>query len=176
MILGQPGQTIGVVGGGQLGRMFVLEARRAGYKVVIFTDEPPESPASEVADFEINAPYTDLAAAADFARRVSVVTYEFENVPGEFLAQLEARGVSISSMPHGPADAARTASAKNCSCVPMAFPVPRSSWSIPLRPCGAAITDIPMPCVLKTADFGYDGKGQIKILDAAPVGEFLGAA
>ena len=169
MIL-QPGHTIGVVGGGQLGRMFVLEARRAGYQVVVFTDEPPGSPAGQVADFEINAPYTDAAASADFARRVDIVTYEFENVPVEFLSQIESSGVPVRP------GIAALATCQNrereklflrshgIPCAP--FAVVDSAASL-----RSAVDQIGLPCVLKTADFGYDGKGQIKIHDAAQCAE-----
>jgi 5-(carboxyamino)imidazole ribonucleotide synthase len=169
MIL-QPGQTIGVVGGGQLGRMFVVEARRAGYRVVVFTDEPPGSPAGQVADFEINAPYTDRAAAEDFARRVAVATYEFENIPAWFLAQLEEFGVPV--RPGRPAleTCQNREKEKNffrllgIPCAP--FRVVDS-----LDGLREAVAAIGAPCVLKSADGGYDGKGQVKIRDAAQVDE-----
>jgi len=81
----QPGQTLGIIGGGQLGRMLAREARRSGYRVVVFTDEYPPSPAGQLADREINAPYFDPEAAAQFIREADVVTMEFENIPGAFL-------------------------------------------------------------------------------------------
>ena len=76
-----PPSTIGVLGGGQLGRMLAIEARRCGYRVVIFTDEPKGCPAGQVADVEINAPYSDSAALKTFLDQVDVVTAEFENIP-----------------------------------------------------------------------------------------------
>ncbi|CAN5329102.1 hypothetical protein BH09PLA1_BH09PLA1_13430 [soil metagenome] len=75
-----PGQTIGILGGGQLGRMFAIAARRMGYRVHAL-DPTPDGPAGQVADYEINAPYDDLDAARRFAFGVDVVTFEFENVP-----------------------------------------------------------------------------------------------
>ena len=73
----QPGQTVGIVGGGQLGRMLAREARRKGYRVVVFTDEYPPSPAGQLATREINAPYYDPEATASFLSEVDVVTAEF---------------------------------------------------------------------------------------------------
>ena len=75
-----PGATIGVLGSGQLGRMFAIAARRMGYRVHTFSPES-DTPTGQVAEFEINSPYLDLDRVKDFARGVSVVTFEFENVP-----------------------------------------------------------------------------------------------
>ena len=75
-----PGSTVGILGGGQLGRMFGIAARRMGYRVHAF--EPnPDSPAGQISDVEINAPYTDSLALERFARRVDVISFEFENIP-----------------------------------------------------------------------------------------------
>jgi len=75
-----PGSTVGILGGGQLGRMFGIAARRMGYRVHAF--EPnPDSPAGQISDVEINAPYTDSLALKRFARRVDVISFEFENIP-----------------------------------------------------------------------------------------------
>ncbi|MEZ6044303.1 MAG: hypothetical protein R3C11_01695 [Planctomycetaceae bacterium] len=75
-----PGSCLGVLGSGQLGRMFAIEARRLGYGVHVFSPEA-NSPTMQVADREFVAEYEDLAAIEDFARSVSVITFEFENVP-----------------------------------------------------------------------------------------------
>ena len=77
-----PGSTIGILGGGQLGRMLSQAAAKLGFDVCIFTDEP-DSPASRVSAKTIVGNYLDRAALADFTRRVQVVTTEFENVPAE---------------------------------------------------------------------------------------------
>src|SRR5690349_11036228 len=77
-----PGAAIGVLGSGQLGRMFAIAARRMGYRVHTFSPDV-ESPTGQVADVEVNAPYEDLDAVREFARHVSVITYEFENIPYE---------------------------------------------------------------------------------------------
>ena len=86
-----PGQTLGIVGGGQLGRMAVVEARRAGYRVAVYTDEPNGSPAGQLADTEINASYFDEEARGLFLKEVDVVTVEFENIPAASLAFLAER-------------------------------------------------------------------------------------
>src|SRR5690606_7057642 len=74
-----PGATLGVLGGGQLGRMFTIAARRLGYRVHVLVPET-DTPTGQVADLEVNAEYDYLDAAAAFAKKVSVVTFEFENV------------------------------------------------------------------------------------------------
>src|SRR5829696_1770067 len=75
-----PGSTLGVLGSGQLGRMFAIAARRLGYRVHVFSPDR-DSPTGQVADLEVTAAYEDLEAVARFARGVDVVTFEFENVP-----------------------------------------------------------------------------------------------
>ena len=75
-----PGAAIGVLGSGQLGRMFAIAARRMGYRVHTLSPDE-DTPTGQVADVEIQASYDDLDAVSDFARNVSVVTFEFENVP-----------------------------------------------------------------------------------------------
>src|ERR1043165_9302481 len=79
-----PGRTIGILGGGQLGRMFAIAARRMGYRVHAF-DPTTDCPAGQVADVEVVAAYDDIAAAQRFASHVDVVTFEFENTPAETL-------------------------------------------------------------------------------------------
>jgi 5-(carboxyamino)imidazole ribonucleotide synthase len=75
-----PGATVGVLGSGQLGRMFAVAARRMGYRVHTFSPDT-DTPTGQVADVEIAAPYEDLDAVRAFSRNVDVVTFEFENVP-----------------------------------------------------------------------------------------------
>src|SRR5438876_9867074 len=80
-----PGSTIGVLGGGQLGRMFAMAARRLGYRVHTLSPDH-DTPTGQIADVEINASYDDLAAVRAFAKSVDVVTFEFENVPAAAVA------------------------------------------------------------------------------------------
>ncbi|HWF85981.1 MAG TPA: hypothetical protein VG222_14075, partial [Vicinamibacterales bacterium] len=75
-----PGSTVGVLGGGQLGRMFAMSARRLGYRVHTLSPEQ-DTPTGQIADVEIHAQYDDLDAVRAFAKGVDVVTFEFENVP-----------------------------------------------------------------------------------------------
>src|SRR3954466_844444 len=75
-----PGSTVGVLGSGQLGRMFTIAARRMGYRVHTFSPDT-DTPTGQVADVEITAAYEDLDRVREFASKVSVVTFEFENVP-----------------------------------------------------------------------------------------------
>src|SRR5437762_14232619 len=82
-----PGQTVGILGGGQLGRMFAIAARRLGYRVHAF-DPTSDCPAGQVADVEVCAAYDDQEAARRFAADVDVVTFEFENIPAETLAAI----------------------------------------------------------------------------------------
>ena len=86
-----PGATLGVLGGGQLGRMFTLAARRMGYRVTVFAPED-DTPAGQIAYQEIRAAYDDLDAVRRFAKAVSVVTFEFENVLVETAADLAPGG------------------------------------------------------------------------------------
>jgi 5-(carboxyamino)imidazole ribonucleotide synthase len=160
-ILLNPGGTLGVIGGGQLGRMLTREARRSGYKVVIFTDEYPSCPAGQLADVEINAPYYDPEATAQFIRSVDTVTMEFENIPSEFLETVEQR------LPVFPKRAALETTQnrereknflKKHGIAHAPFRVVDSGASL-----AAALEEIGFPCVLKTAAFGYDGKGQVKL-------------
>ena len=84
-----PGSVLGVLGSGQLGRMFTIAARRMGYRVHTFSPDS-DTPTGQVADVEVTAPYDDLDALRAFARRVAVVTFEFENVPSAATSAIES--------------------------------------------------------------------------------------
>lgn len=159
-----PGSTVGVLGSGQLGRMFALAARRMGYRVHTYSPDS-DTPTGQVADLEIIAGYDDLAKVAEFAQNVSVVTFEFENVPAATAAA--AAGQSI-VRPCG--DVLHTTQNRLREKIFLA----RSGFPItPFRPIGsmqdvrAAVAELGCPAVLKTASFGYDGKGQSKIATLA---------
>ena len=157
----QPGQTLGIIGGGQLGRMTVREARRTGYRTVIFTDEPAGSPAGQLADVEINASYFDDVARERFVKEADVVTMEFENIPSPFLRSLEGR---VPLFPGREAleicqNRQREKEFLKAKGIPhAAFRVVQNADELRM-----AATALGFPCVLKTADFGYDGKGQQKL-------------
>lgn len=157
----QPGRTIGIVGGGQLGRMLTREVRRMGYRAVVFTDEYPPSPAGQLADREINAPYFDPDATAAFIREIDVATPEFENIPGDFLAALEQR------VPVYPGRQALTIcqNREKEKTFLRTQGIPHADFRVvdSGRALGDAVAALGTPCVLKTAAFGYDGKGQRKI-------------
>src|SRR5665213_2659498 len=87
-----PGSTVGVLGGGQLGRMFAMAARRLGYRVHTLAPEH-DTPTGQIADVEINAAYDDLDAVRAFARAVDVVTFEFENVPAAAVAAAQEHAI-----------------------------------------------------------------------------------
>src|SRR5678816_4684052 len=88
-----PGATIGVMGGGQLGRMFAIAARRMGYRVHTFSPDE-DTPTGQLADREVAARYDDEAAVLDFARGVDVLTFEFENIPAQTVEWLSLIHIS----------------------------------------------------------------------------------
>lgn len=155
-----PGGTIGILGGGQLGRMSALAARRMGYKVRTF-DPSASACAAGVAGEHITAEWNDTTALQRFASGCGRITLEFENIPPasvEFLAK---------SVPCHPSanvlaicqNRRREKEFLRASGIPCAnFAVVSS-----LIELQAAVKSIGFPCVLKTADFGYDGKGQVKL-------------
>ncbi|MCS7032989.1 MAG: 5-(carboxyamino)imidazole ribonucleotide synthase [Phycisphaerae bacterium] len=155
-----PGKTIGILGGGQLGRMLAIAARRMGYRVATF-DPTCDCPAGQVADLEINAPYDDLDAARRFAQRADIVTFEFENVPAETLAAIEKlRPVQPSPFV---LQTTRNRLLEKRFLQQHGFPVADFQEVRSLSDLGAAVAALGVPCVLKTAAFGYDGKGQVRI-------------
>ncbi len=159
-----PGSTIGCLGGGQLGRMFALAARKMGYRVYS-VDPTPDSPMGQIADREYNSSFTDLATLFDFARGVDVVTYEFENIPIEALDILAQRALLRPGrhVLHTTQNRQREKEFLKANGFPhVPFRVVNS-----LADLENAVTELGLPCVLKTADFGYDGKGQVKITSAS---------
>ncbi|MCU0886822.1 MAG: 5-(carboxyamino)imidazole ribonucleotide synthase [Rubritepida sp.] len=152
-----PGATIGILGGGQLGRMSAIAAARLGYRAHVFAPEP-DSPGMQVAAARTVAPYEDAAALAAFATAVDVVTFEFENVPAATLAALEGRvpcrpGVGVLAIGQ---DRVREKRFLESVGVPVA------PWAAVSDLAGleAAIARIGLPAVLKTTRLGYDGRGQ----------------
>ncbi len=155
-----PGQTIGILGGGQLGRMFAIAARRMGYRVHAF-DPTHDCPTGQVADVEVNAPYDDVAVAVRFAESVDVVTFEFENVPSQTLAAIEKlRPVRPSPFV---LDTTRHRLKEKDFLSGAGFPVAPYRAVRNADDLKAAVADLGTPCILKTAEFGYDGKGQSRI-------------
>src|SRR5215470_11349047 len=170
-----PGSVIGVLGSGQLGRMFAIAARRMGYRVHTFSPET-DTPTGQVADVEIKAHYDDLIAVHGFASDVDVVTFEFENVPAataqaaaEF-APVRPGGAVLHTTQHRLREKTFLSSA--------GFPVTPFRAVRSLDELRGALQELGAPAVLKTAGWGYDGKGQIRIgrvEDAATVWQQLGS-
>lgn len=155
-----PGSTIGVLGGGQLGRMTALAAAALGYRCHVFSPER-DAPAAQVADEVTVAAYTDRKALAKFAKQVAVITYEFENIPYEPVAEI-ADKVPVRPSP----DVLRIAQDRlrekefiNSIGVGTAKYRPVASFDDLI----GAVEEIGRPAVLKTARMGYDGKGQVPI-------------
>ncbi len=159
------GATIGILGGGQLGRMLSVAASRLGYRCHIF--EPGAAPAGDVAFAVTTAPYEDEAALRAFAASVDVITYEFENVPTSALDLLEAlkpirpnrRALAISQ------DRIAEKSFLNDLGLQTA-PWAAVASEADLR---VAADQLGLPAILKTTRLGYDGKGQVKLEDEAAI-------
>ncbi|MBA2493349.1 MAG: ATP-grasp domain-containing protein, partial [Acidobacteria bacterium] len=161
-----PNSTIGVFGSGQLGRMFTIEARKMGYRVHTFSPAS-DTPTGQVADFELEAEYDNLRAVKDFARTVDVLTFEFENVPSETIetasqfVEVFPRGEILHTTQNRLRE--KTFLAKNN------FPHTPFRYVKSLADLQKSVEEIGFPCVLKTAGFGYDGKGQTKINSVADI-------
>ncbi|MEA3188794.1 MAG: 5-(carboxyamino)imidazole ribonucleotide synthase [Chthoniobacter sp.] len=159
-----PGSKIGVMGGGQLGRMFAIAARKMGYRVHTFSPEE-DTPTGQLADVEISAPFEDYAAVEGFARNVDVITFEFENIPIE---SVEVAGKYCEVRPAGRIlHLAQNRTREKEFLQTNGLPIPQFAHVHDAASLAAAVTKIGTPCVLKTASFGYDGKGQQKIASAA---------
>lgn len=152
----QPGATIGMLGGGQLGRMFCVAAREMGYKVHVYTDEE-KSPAGHISDKLVCASYLDEQALAHFAAEVDVVTLEFENIP------VETINILSRTTPVYPGAetlyVAQNREREKQFLAANGFPVAAFALIKSADQLGA-LEQIGFPAVLKTAGFGYDGKGQ----------------
>jgi 5-(carboxyamino)imidazole ribonucleotide synthase len=169
-----PGATVGVLGGGQLGRMFTLQAHTMGYRVVVL-DPDSRSPAGAVADRHIQAPYDDPQALADLSASCGAITTEFENVPA---AALEA--LSRSALVRPPVEAVATTQdriAEKGFLYSHGFPTARFQPVRDPRELLPALAGVPLPALLKTSRLGYDGKGQALVeteADAARAFERFG--
>jgi 5-(carboxyamino)imidazole ribonucleotide synthase len=163
-----PGATIGVLGSGQLGRMFAIAARRMGYRVHTLSPDN-DTPTGQIADLEIVAAYDDLDAVREFASNVSVVTFEFENVPAP---TAEAAERSAPVRPAGRVLHVTQHRLREKTFLSQAgFPVTPFVAVRSLPELQAALLKLGCPAVLKTAGWGYDGKGQFKIKNAGQADE-----
>jgi 5-(carboxyamino)imidazole ribonucleotide synthase len=167
-----PGAAIGVLGSGQLGRMFAIAARRMGYRVHTFSPDS-DTPTGQVSDYEVKADYTDLDAVREFARGVSVLTFEFENVPAE---TVEAASQHTPVRPSGAVlHTTQHRLREKTFLQRRGFPIAPFRHVASLENLQAALTETGCPAVLKTAGFGYDGKGQTKLLSARDAGAAFAA-
>ncbi|MFD3447586.1 5-(carboxyamino)imidazole ribonucleotide synthase [Microbacteriaceae bacterium 4G12] len=153
-----PGQTIGIIGGGQLGRMMALAAREMGYQIAVL-DPTQNSPCAQIADVEIIAPYSDLDGIKRLAEVSDVITYEFENIDYECLCWLEEhaylpQGSQLLQITQNRFTEKNAITKAGLSVAPYRLVRTESDLQ-------QAIADFSYPCVLKTATGGYDGKGQV---------------
>jgi 5-(carboxyamino)imidazole ribonucleotide synthase len=155
-----PGSTVGVLGSGQLGRMFAIAARQMGYRVHTFSPDT-DTPTGQVADKEVTAPYDDLDAVREFAKNVSVVTFEFENVPA---ATAAAAAEFAPVRPGGEVlHVTQHRLREKTFLATHGFPVTPFRAVQSVDDVRAAVREHGPAAVLKTASFGYDGKGQSKV-------------
>lgn len=158
-----PGSTIGILGGGQLGRMLALAAARLGLKCHIYSDQ--SGPAFDVAAATTVAHYDDLDAVARFAQTVDVVTYEFENVPRETAAAAErVRPVrpGVKAL-----EVAQDRLVEKLFISALGIPVAPFAGVDSDTSLGEAARKVGLPAILKTRRLGYDGKGQVRVMREA---------
>ena len=154
-------QTIGVIGGGQLGRMFTLDAKRMGFDVIAL-DPQPHSPCGQVADEQIVASYDDFAAIDELGQRTDVVTYEFENIAVASVQRLEQHGYRVTP-------ASTVLAVTQHRVLEKQFLEEHGIAVAPFAPVRndaelrSACEQIGFPAVLKTVRGGYDGKGQWRL-------------
>lgn len=161
-----PGAALGVLGSGQLGRMFTIAARRMGYRVHTFSPDE-DTPTGQVADVEVTASYEDLDALRAFAGQVEVVTFEFENVPTEAVDAVEALAPV---RPSGMAlHTAQQRTREKTFLADHGFPTVPFAAAATLDELWNGVALVGTPAVIKTAAFGYDGKGQHKVTTQADV-------
>ncbi|MCW1922728.1 5-(carboxyamino)imidazole ribonucleotide synthase [Luteolibacter arcticus] len=155
-----PGSVLGILGGGQLGRMFCMSARRMGYRTLVWTGGL-EAPAIVVADEAIDLPFDSAEALEQFVSKAAVATVEFENIPRETMEAVAAK-IALHPSPNAVAICQHREREKTflkqhgIPCAP--FAVVASADEL-----AKAVAEIGTPAVLKTAAFGYDGKGQLKL-------------
>lgn len=155
-----PGQTIGIIGGGQLGRMMGLAAKEAGFRIAVL-DPTEDSPCGQIADYKIVAAYDDEAALAELAKVSDVITYEFENIDYEGLKKLG----EVAYVPQGAELVRITQNRMNekAEITASGAPVANYITAYAYEELVEKIDQVGFPCIVKTAFGGYDGKGQVKL-------------
>ena len=163
-----PGASIGILGGGQLGRMLAVPARRMGYRVVIYSDEA-NGPAAQWADHTVVGGFEDLDRVADFAKQVDVATFETEHVP------LPCVDVVLQHTRVRPSrcvlEVAQNRRLEKETLARLGAPLPKFATVDPTRDLASQVAAFSGPCVLKTTTGGYDGKGQWLLREAADVAQ-----
>ena len=158
-----PGATIGIFGGGQLGRMLSQSAQKLGFKVHIY-DPQTDTPAGRISNFKSAAPYEEMAAIARFAKDCDVITYEFENIP-----TITVSAAQQFTPVYPNVTALETAQDRLVEKTFLAnqadAPVIGFRKIDSVKELQQAVEELGLPAILKTRRFGYDGKGQIKIND-----------
>ena len=152
-----------MLGGGQLGRMFTIAARTLGYRVIVLEPDP-HSPAGQLADEHIMAAYDDMTALTTFGQSCDVITTEFENIPAPtlaLLAQFCPVRPSATAVETTQDRIVEKEFVRSCGLLPVPFAAIRALKDI------AAQQTVQYPAILKTARFGYDGKGQATVHSAA---------
>ncbi|MEO5954568.1 MAG: 5-(carboxyamino)imidazole ribonucleotide synthase [Nitrospiraceae bacterium] len=164
----EPGAVLGVLGGGQLGAMFTLAARRLGYRVAVW-DPDPEAPAHCLATYNFSASFHDQPSLVQFADLVSAVTYEWENIPAELCHALEQQ------KPVRPSSAVLNVIQDRLEqkgfLASNGFPVPSFVTLVAPDQLAATVRQVGYPAFCKTATTGYDGKGQWRIGQESDVQE-----
>jgi 5-(carboxyamino)imidazole ribonucleotide synthase len=168
----EAGSVLGVLGGGQLGAMFTMAACRLGYRVAVW-DPDPEAPAHRIATHSFPAPFTDPHSLTRFADLVSVVTYEWENIPADLCRALEQRkpvrpSSAVLSVIQDRLEQKRFLASKG-------FPVPSFVGITAPDQLSATVRQVGYPALCKTAMSGYDGKGQWRISQESDVRGIEGA-
>lgn len=152
-----PGATIGIIGGGQLGKMMAVAAKQMGYKIAV-VDPVPSSPCGQVADLEITAAYNDREAIRKLAEASDVITYEFENIDYDALNWLKEhaylpQGSELLLLTQNRETEKKAIASAGCKVAPYRIIHDRAELE-------ASVAELGLPAVLKTCRGGYDGKGQ----------------
>lgn len=155
-----PPKTIGIIGGGQLGRMMAIAARYQGYRIVVL-DPTPNCPTAQVSDEQIIANYDDMEAIKDLTEKADVITYEFENVDLEAARYIESKG----KLPQGAYALQVTQNREAEKNLMKQLGLPVAPFSIVKNEAEVkkALQETNFPAVIKTCSGGYDGKGQLKL-------------
>lgn len=157
-----PGETIGIIGGGQLGQMMAASAKEKGFKVLIL-DPTPNCPAAQVSDGQIVSSYDDLSGLIKLAKKCDVLTYEFENVDAETISEVK----KYTDVPQGTKALIVTQNRirEKSFLEDNRFPVVKHAIVNSYSEFTSAIESVGIPAILKTVEGGYDGKGQLRIED-----------